>query len=141
MACAAAGAVFLAFFTVAFLTGANFLAVAFFAAAFLEGLFAWAASAALFAAQRFRVASPMALRADALILRRTFAGSGVDDSVSPFTFAQRAFCAAAIFRREYALNFRRLLPVGASEFGELMRAGLSPNRASTSAIWCWIFCS
>jgi hypothetical protein len=107
----------MAFLPAAFLTDSYAAAFeADFRAVFLgAGCFACAASEALFAAQRFRVASPMAFLAEALIfLRLAFTGSGDAGSVSAFNFAQRAFWAAAIFRREAALNCRRLSVAGAA---------------------------
>ena len=103
---------------------------------FFEALFAGACSAALFAAHRALVASPMAFLAEALIFLRLVA-AGVDAvasgiGASPFSLAQRAFWAAAIFRREEALNFRRL-PAGVSET-PVDTSDLPQSIPSTSAI-------
>ena len=104
---------------------------------FFEALFAGACSAALFAAHRALVASPMAFLAEALIFLRLVA-AGVDAvasgvGASPFSLAQRAFWAAAILRREDALNFLRF-PGMPSSGVAAVSAGTPDSIARSSAI-------
>lgn len=141
---AAAGAVFFALLTgdfrfAAFATGA--FAAALLPAAFLAG----AAPSARFSAHRRFVASLMALRPAADILRRFgLTGSGVeaDAGSSPLSLAHLAFCAKAIFWRAAALNRFRL---GAAVSGVVAVSVEPPwSMALSSAIWasiCTFCCS
>jgi hypothetical protein len=128
---------FLAVFTGASFAAARF-AVAFFAAT-------GAVFAAWNAAQRFLVASEIAFRPAALILRFGFAASDVSGAVasdSPRILAHRRCCASFIRRRAAAENFRRL-SVCVSGVTAGVRLVPPASMARSSSIWVSIrvFCA
>ena len=92
---------------------------------------------ALIAAHRFLTAAAIAALPAALIFRRLrlpgFAATASVGSDSPRSLAYLARCAAAILRREAALNFFRGLPVSDGMAAGLVRIPLG-NMLRSSAI-------
>src|ERR1035437_10786179 len=121
----------------AFRAGDSFvLATAFFAAGFFACFVAWNA------AHLFFVASEIAFRPAALILRFGFAVAGDDgDSVWPLDSAHRFRCAAPMRFRAAALIFRRLPLVGSVVAAVAVRTQSSICRISAICSSIRRFCS